>query len=193
VEAEEGYEVLGATEGPESDSSWKASGARVLVVVALVGAVAGAFGMRAWDTRPLTAPPAAPVIDVRVSLGAHVGGLIATDHGKAVVAVDAVALNAGSQDLVLVDVLVVGPGAAFLPEVAGGPSTALPIDLPRGEFVNVRFGLSSDCAVVVRPLPTVTLVVRDPANVEHQVVTRIPDLDAVWGETLDPAVCSGRP
>ena len=184
-------EILEGEDGPEREPLWWASGARVLLVVALVGAAAGALGMRAWDTRPTASQPPAPVIDVRVSLGARAGGLIGTDQGKAVVAVDSVVLNAGSQDLVLVGVKVVGPGAAFLPDVAGGPSTALPIALPRGQFVDIRFGLSSDCSVAVRPLPTVTLVVRDPANVEHQIVTRIPDLDAVWGQSLDPSACSG--
>jgi len=183
-------EILGGEDGPERDPLWRASGARVLIVAALVGAAVGAFGMRAWDARPPAAQPPAQVIDVRVSLGAHVGGLIATERRKALLAVDTVVLNAGSDDLVLVDVKVVGPGAAFLPDVAGGPSTGLPIALPRGQFVAVRFGLTSDCTVVVRPLPTVTLVVRDPANVEHQVVTRIPDLDAVWGQSLDPSACS---
>ena len=86
-------------------------------------------------------------------------------------------------------VKVAGPGAGFLPEVAGGPSTSLPVALPRGQFVNVRFGLSSDCAVAIRPLPTVTLVVRDPTGGEHDVTTNIPDLDAIWGQSLDPEAC----
>ena len=157
---------------------------RRLVWVALagatvLGALMGAAGTHAWDTRPRPAPP--PVIDVRASLGPYGAGLDNPQDGRAVVALTVVLLDAGTGPLTLTKIRVGGPGAGFIADPPGGPSTGLPAALRLGQFTDVRFGMTSDCSVAVRPEPRITLLLRDTNGRVHQQVTRIPDLDSIWG------------
>ena len=71
----------------------------------------------------------------------------------------------------------------------GRPSPDLPLRLAPGQPFDVRFGLSSDCSVAVRPLPRVTLVILDAHDHRQDVPVTIPDLDAIWGQTLLPDAC----
>jgi len=191
-------EVLSVgSDGPRRAGALRGRGA--LAAAAAVGVLLGASGMRAWDARQSPSPPASasPVtsaapssgIDLRVSLGARTGGLDGVRQDRVILAVDVVVLNAGGAPLTLTAISVQGPGAGFVADPPGGPQTGLPVALPPGQFVDVRFGVSSDCRVAVRPLPRIGLVVRDAAGVTRQVVTRIPDLDVLWGQTLAPQEC----
>lgn len=175
-------------------AAWREHGRVVglLLAAGVTGALVGGSSVRAWDHQhpPGPAPSAArPVVDLRVSLGARTGGLDGVERGRAIVALTTVILNAGSEPLTLTGVEVNGPGAGFMASPPGGPSTGLPRELPLGQFVDLRFGLASDCSVAVRPLPQVSMTVRDPAGRSHDVAVRIPDLDTLWGETLAPGAC----
>jgi hypothetical protein len=174
-------------------ASWRGRGrvGGLLLVAGVTGALVGGSSLRAWDNQhpPGPTPAARPAIDLRVSLGARTGGLDGVEDGRAIVALTTVILNAGSEPLTLTGVEVNGPGAGFVASPPGGPSTGLPRELPPGQFVDVRFGLASDCSVAVRPLPHVSMIVRDPAGGSHDVAVRIPDLDTIWGESLAPGAC----
>jgi hypothetical protein len=158
-----------------------------MVAAAVLGGGLAAAGTHAWDTR--ARPAASARIDVRVSLGAGGAGLDQVQDGRAVVALDVVLFNAGRSRLSLTQIRVEGPGAGFVASPPGGPSTYLPADLPPGEFTHVRFGLSSDCSVGLRPEPRVTLLLRGSNGHVSQEVAAIPDLASIWGLTLTPDAC----
>lgn len=162
-----------------------------LICLALVaGLVAGALSMRSWDDHRhrLMADRA---LDVRVSLGAS-GGVTEADSRRVVLAVSLVLLNAGRRPVVLVGFEVTGPGAGLITSPAGGPSTDVPQTLDPGRPMTNRIGLTSDCSVAVRPLPTVVILLRDA---DGRLVRRkvwIPDLDSLWGQTLLSNACPER-
>lgn len=124
-----------------------------------------------------------------VRQGTHGGGLNEVQHGRAVVALTVVFLNAGTLPLTLTQIRVEGPGAGFVADPPGGPSTYLPAALRPGEFTDVRFGLTSDCSVAVRPEPRITLLLHEANGRVHEEAARIPDLDSIWGQTLAPDAC----
>jgi hypothetical protein len=65
-----------------------------------------------------------------------------------------------------------------------------PLHLPPGEPMQLPFTLSSDCAVKVRPVPRITLVIApDDGSAGQAVDVTIPDLGSLWGRTLDPSLC----
>ena len=179
--------------GGDDDAQWRRrwAGSRIWVaalIVALGGALVGVVATRAWDSaHPSKAAP--PGWGVQVSLGAYVGGLNGVDKGVATVVVSSVMLNTGLEPVTLVAIKIVGPGAGFVANPAGGPNTGLPVLLPPGQFVDVRFGMSSSCSVAVRPVPTVMLVTVDRSGRRHEVIPKIPDLDRLWGASLAPGVC----
>jgi hypothetical protein len=160
----------------------------LLVLVGLAGLLAGVVAGRVWTARqPSTS--SAREVSVEVSLAADVGGLLTTHDGLAIVEVSTVMQNTGSGSLSLVAIKVTGPGAGDVADPALAQVTTLPVRLPPGQFVHVHFALTSDCAVVVRPAPRIVLVVRDASDQTHEVATRIPDLDSVWGQSLLPEAC----
>jgi hypothetical protein len=159
-----------------------------LVFVGLSGVLVGIVAARAW-TAHQPAPRSAPVVNVQVSLAADVGGLLTTQNGMAVVEVSTVMLNTGSEPLSLVAIKATGPGAAVVADPALAQLTPLPVRLPPGQFAYVHFAITSNCSVAVRPVPRVTLVVRDVRGHTLQLDTRIPDLDSVWGQSLDAQAC----
>ena len=69
----------------------------------------------------------------------------------------------------------------------------LPLILPVAETTEVPLTLTSDCAVLVRPLPAITLIVRGASGAPRVVGVRIPDLDRLWGFTLNDSVCPPAP
>jgi hypothetical protein len=160
----------------------------VVFAVGLVGAAVGALGMR-LATHPPVRAAAAPSTDLRVSLGAGAGGPPTVLQGRAVVEVPLVLTNAASTTVSLASIRVSGPGAALTTDPMGRPSPDLPLRLAPGQSFDVRFGLSSDCSVAVRPLPRVTLVILDAHDRTQDVPVAIPDLDGIWGQTLLPGAC----
>ncbi len=127
--------------------------------------------------------------DLRVSLGAGAGGPPTVVQGRAVVEVPLVLTNEASTTVSLASIRVSGPGAALSTDPTGRPSPDLPLRLAPGQSFDIRFGLSSDCSVSVRPLPLVTLVVLDAHDQTQDVPVAIPDLDGIWGQTLLPGAC----
>ena len=173
--------------GASTDRTW------VLAAALLAGALLGAAAMHYLDSRP-AAPVArasggvAGVADVRVSLGAYAGDL-STVAGDPVVSVPLVITNLGSAPLTLEAIAVSGPGASLVPDPGGRPVQVLPITLVLGRPVDTRIAIRSDCAVTVRPPPTVILVVKDSRSQVRQVDVVIPDLDTIWGQTLVGPAC----
>lgn len=160
----------------------------VAFAVGLVGAGVGALGVQLATHPPVrTAAPSST--DIRVSLGAGAGGPPTVVQGRAVVEVPLVLTNEAGATVSLASIRVSGPGAALTADPLGRPSPDLPLRLAPGQPFDVRFGLSSDCSVAVRPLPQVTLVILDAQDHTHDVAVTIPDLDALWGQTLLPGVC----
>jgi hypothetical protein len=129
-------------------------------------------------------------VDLRVSLGAGPSGLTSSDHGLAVVGVPVVVTNAGTAPLTLTGIRVTGPGAGYLDGPSGGAGANLPRPLTPGQEVDIRFGMTSDCRVKLRPEPAVTFVVRDEGQRVHELLVHIPDLPAIWGQTLYGDACS---
>ena len=70
----------------------------------------------------------------------------------------------------------------------------LPMVVPPGEERDLPLALTSDCDVLVRPLPAATLVVRGPDGAVRDQAAGVPDLDRLWGRrwTAGPAP-TGRP
>jgi hypothetical protein len=157
-----------------------------VVAAGLIGVVVGVLGAH-HATQPAQSQSAAP--DIRVSLGAGAGAPPAMERGLAVVEVPLVLTNQASSTVRLASIRVSGPGAALTADPMGRPSPDLPLRLAPGQSFDVRFGLSSDCSVAVRPLPQVTLVVLDARSQPHDIAVTIPDLDAIWGQTLLPGAC----
>jgi hypothetical protein len=50
--------------------------------------------------------------------------------------------------------------------------------------------MTSDCRVELRPEPAVTFLVRDEQQVTHALSVHIPDLQAIWGQTLYADACT---
>ncbi len=155
-----------------------------------LGLLLGDARLPAGDPGQPVAPAPAP--PVRVALGAY-----AADAGDEVVAgprtvsvpVPAVVVNETSGPLVVRYLQVSGPGARLAP-YDFGMTVTFPLHLPPGEAVAMPFGLASDCAVRIRPLPRITVVVgRDDGSADRPVDVLIPDLGALWGRTLDPSLC----
>jgi hypothetical protein len=138
------------------------------------------------------APAAAPGPPVRVSFGAYgrpdLDPVSAVD-GKIAVSVPAVVVNETSAPLVVRALRVSGPGAG-LGENTGYMFLDFPLHLPPGEPMQLPFTLTSDCAVAVRPVPRIALVVApDDGSAARAVDVTIPDLGSLWGRTLDPSLC----
>jgi hypothetical protein len=189
----EGPEILSSplpVDDPRRTDCYRAGARRrcwaTVVASALIGVVVGALGAH-HATRPAQSQSSAP--DIRVSLGAGAGGPPTVVHGRAVVEVPLVLTNEASSTVRLASIRVSGPGAALAADPTGRPSPDLPLRLAPAQSFDVRFGLSSDCSVAVRPLPQVTLVVLDAQGQPHDIAVTIPDLDAIWGQTLLPGAC----
>jgi hypothetical protein len=162
----------------------------VSVAAGLVGVFIGAAGMHAIDRKPMAiSQGATSKIDIDVSLGLNAGGLVGAP-GQPVVILPLVFVNAASQEVTLTSLRVEGPGAALVPDPSGEPVPTLPLRLPPGQFVDYRVGLSSDCSVIVRPLPQLILVVASPGHETQTVPVQVPDLATIWGQTLLPPACN---
>ena len=164
-----------------------------LVEVAMVTALVVGLGVHAWDGRTITSTGHAPrpqPLPVRFSLAAQTGALSAPVEGNPVVSLTVVVSNDGSSPLTVLGVDVSGPGAGLVSSPPGGPSLDLPQSVDPGRETTIRFGMSSDCSVAVRPAPTVTFTIAPRGSSPRKVVADIPDLDSVWGLTLQPGVCA---
>jgi len=164
----------------------------VAVVAAGVGGVIGGLVAHAWDGRrsPISAPaPAAESSDLRFSLAYQTGGLASPSGSKPVLSLTLVVSNDGALPATVSEIRVSRPGAAYVTSPAGGPPTDLPQAIGPNRSVRLRFGISSDCAVPIRPLPQVIFIVHDAAAGTHTVAADIPDLDALWGMTLLAPAC----
>ena len=164
----------------------------VAALAAGVGGVLGGLVAHAWDERnsPVSAPaPAAERSDLRFSLAYQTGGVESPSGGKPVLSLTLVVSNDGALPATVSEIRVSGPGAAYVTSPAGGPPTDLPQAIGPNRSVRLRFGISSDCAVPIRPLPQVIFIVHDAAAGTHTVAADIPDLDALWGMTLLAPAC----
>ncbi len=139
------------------------------------------------------APQAPAGQQLRVAFGALPSNVEAQlDHGLAVVDLFAVVANDGPAPLTLEAVHLTGPGAAI---VDPGPRWAplqLPLLVPPGEERDLPLALTSDCAVAVRPVPSLTFVVRGPDGAVREQPARVPDLARLWGQTLDQGLCQDQ-
>jgi hypothetical protein len=189
----------GAPVPPSGASSSGWSPLAVRLAWAAAGLAVGVLVGHAWlpAVSPDPAPPAAsasvpaPGPPVRVSFGAYGPPdveRVASAGGKVVVSVPAVVVNETSAPLVVRALQVSGPGAGLGEDTKLFPDT--PLRLPPGEPRHLPFTLTSDCAVAVRPSPRLTLVVApDDGSPGRPVDVTIPDLDSLWGRTLDPSLC----
>jgi hypothetical protein len=169
--------------------AWAAAGLAVGVLLGRAWLPAGAP-----EPRPTAAPApvAAPTPPVRVSLGAYGPPDVqplSVVRGKIDVSVPAVVVNETSAPLVVRALRVSGPGAG-LGENTGYMFLNFPLHLPPGEPMQLPFTLTSDCAVAVRPVPRITLVVApDDGSAGLAVDVTIPDLGSLWGRTLATGLC----
>jgi|1186.fasta_scaffold65873_2 hypothetical protein len=169
--------------------AWAAAG---LAVGVLLGHVWLPAGMPEPRSTAAPAPVSAPTPPVRVSFGAYAPPEVeplSVSGGKVDVLVPAVVVNETSAPLVVRALRVSGPGAG-LGETTGYMFLDFPLHLPPGEPMQLPFTLTSDCAVAVRPVPRITLVVApDDGSAGSPVDVTIPDLGSLWGRTLAPALC----
>ncbi len=164
-----------------------------LVEVALVTALVVGLAVHAWDGRMMTStghPPRPQPLPVRFSLAAQTGALSAPVDGNPVVSLTVVVSNDGSSPVTVLGVDVSGPGAGPVASPPGGPALDLPQTVDPGRETTIRFGMLSDCSVSIRPPPTVTFTIASQGSSARVVVADIPDLDSVWGLTLQPGVCA---
>jgi hypothetical protein len=183
---------------PTSPSSRRPLASRLAWAAAglAVGVLLGHAWFPAGTPEPAPAaaplPAAAPVPPVRVSFGAYGPpdvDPVASADGKIAVSVPAVVVNETSAPLLVRAIRVSGPGAA-LAEDTRYMFLDFPLHLPPGEPMQLPFTLSSDCAVKVRPVPRITLVIApDDGSAGQAVDVTIPDLGSLWGRTLDPSLC----
>jgi hypothetical protein len=163
-------------------------------VAATLGVLLGGVAVHLWDAhrdRGSLPTTSSPTVDLRFSLGARTGDLLASHGGAAAIAVVSVVVsNDGRVPVTVTGIEVNGPGSGFVASPAGGPSTGLPQVIDAGASTKIRFGMSSTCALAVRPVPAVIFLVRDPTGRSHAVRATIPDLDTVWGQTLLPPACA---
>jgi hypothetical protein len=164
------------------------------------GLVAGVLVGHAWQGPaaapevPAPAPAVAAGPELRMSMSAFGSGVEpALKDGKAVIRLLTVVTNDGTEPLTLLGVRVEGPGAALGPSPEAHARLTLPLILPVAETTEVPLTLTSDCAVPVRPLPAITLIVRGASGAPRVVGVRIPDLDRLWGFTLNDSVCPPAP
>ncbi len=163
-----------------------------LLEVAMASALVAGLVVHSWDgwQASFAGPERTsqrPVL--RFSLGAQTGGLDAAEAGRAIVTLSVVVSNDGTTPVTVRGIEVSGPGAGFVASPPGGPSTDLPRTVAAGRSAKIRFGMSSDCAVLVRPLPTVTFLVQEGTAAAQPVAATIPDLDSIWGMSLLPPAC----
>ena len=158
-----------------------------------VGLLLGHAWLPAGSPEPVPAPAAPPV---RVALGASASGTTYPLQrvGRYVrVPVPSVVVNETAAPLVVRELQVSGPGAGLTAQEFD-MFLGLPLHLPPGEAIQLPFTLTSDCAVAVRPVPRITLVVApDDGSAGRPVDVRIPDLESLWGRSLDPSLCLDRP
>jgi len=163
-----------------------------LLDVAMVSALVAGLVVHAWDGWKASSAAAERTSQhpsLRFSLGAQTGGLDAAEAGSAVVTLSVVVSNDGTTPVTVRGIEVSGPGAGFVASPPGGPDTDLPRTVAAGQSAKIRFGMSSDCSVLVRPLPTVTFLVQVGGAAAHPVAATIPDLDSIWGMSLLPPSC----
>ena len=170
--------------------AWATSGLAVGVLLGHAWLPAGAPEAAPAGAAPSPAVAQAP--PVRVSFGAYgPPGIdpVSVTGGKIAVSVPAVVVNETSAPLVVRSMRVSGPGAG-LGENSRYMFLDFPLHLPPGEPMQLPFTLTSDCAVAVRPVPRITLVVApDDGGPGRPVDVTIPDLGSLWGRTLDPSLC----
>jgi hypothetical protein len=162
-------------------------------MAAALGVVSGGAAVRLWDAHRDrgSATTLSPTVDLRFSLGAQTGDVEVSHGGPAAIAVLSVVVsNEGRVPVTVTGIEVNGPGSGFVASPPGGPSTGLPQVIDTGNSTKIRFGMSSTCAISVRPLPAVSFVVRDATGRSRAVPARIPDLETVWGQTLLPPACA---
>jgi hypothetical protein len=158
-----------------------------------VGLLLGHAGLPSGSPEPATAPALPPPQQqVRVSLGAYASGTTFPLQrvGRYVrVPVPSVVVNETAAPLVVRELQVSGPGAGLTAQEFD-MFLGLPLHLPPGEAVQLPFTLTSACDVTVRPVPRITLVVGpDDGSAGRPVDVRIPDLESLWGRSLDPSLC----
>jgi hypothetical protein len=164
--------------------AWAAGGLAVGLLLGHAWLPAGA--PEAAAPGPATA---APVLLAFGASGPSAVDQVARIGHEVTVPVPAVVINQTSAPLVVRALLVSGPGAG-LGSGFGMQQVVFPLRLPPGEAIPMPFRLTSDCSVAVRPLPRITLVVGpDDGSAGRPVEVRIPDLDSLWGRTLDPSLC----
>ena len=130
---------------------------------------------------------------LRVAFGALPSGVEAQlDHGLAVVDLFAVVVNDGPAPLTLQAVHISGPGAAIVDPYPRWAPLQLPLVVPAGQERDLPLALTSDCAVAVRPMPSLTFVVRGPDGAVREQPARVPDLARLWGQTLDQGPCQDQ-
>jgi hypothetical protein len=170
--------------------AWAAAGLAVGVLIGHAWLPAVSPDPAPPDAAP--APAAAPGPPVRVSFGAYAAtGVepVSVAGGKIEVSVPAVVVNETAGPLVVRSMSVSGPGAG-LGENNQYMFLDFPLHLPPGEPMQLPFTLTSDCAVAVRPVPRITLVVApDDGSSGRPVDVTIPDLGSLWGRTLDRSLC----
>jgi hypothetical protein len=167
-----------------------------LLQVALVAALATGLIVHAWDGRTMRSvsqAPRAQPLSVRFSLAAQTGRLSSPIAGRPVVTLTLIVSNHSSIPVKVLGVDVSGPGAGLVASSPGGPPLDLPQSVDPGEETTIRFGMSSDCSVAIRPPPTVTFTVQPLSSSPREVVADIPGLDSIWGLTLLPGVCPAGP
>jgi hypothetical protein len=172
--------------------AWAAAGLAVGVLIGHAWLPAGTPDPSPASASPAAPAPAASGPPVRVSFGAYgPPGIdpVSVAGGKISVSVPAVVVNETSGPLVVRSMSVSGPGAG-LGENNQYMFLDFPLHLPPGEPMQLPFTLTSDCAVAVRPVPRITLVVApDDGSAGRPVDVTIPDLGSLWGRTLDHSLC----
>lgn len=165
------------------------------VVWLVAGLVVGGAVVHAFDlSQRQPSLPSSATQPVRVALGAFLAHQDLTPvgpRGTTKVIVPAVVTNEGPTPITIRSVQAVGPGAGLTLSIDGIQPSTFPMTVQAGQTKDLAFGLTSNCAVAVRPVPRVVLSVAGQDGALRQVDAVIPDLDRLWGQMLQPDVCRG--
>ncbi|HYY11223.1 MAG TPA: hypothetical protein VE781_09800 [Kineosporiaceae bacterium] len=165
-------------------AAWAAAG---LVVGLLVGHV----WVPAGAPEP-TAPPAPAGPPVRMVLGAYTDFRTPAERTRnhVTLPVPAVVVNETAAPLWVREVRVAGPGAALGNSEGVTLAVTFPLRLPPREEVLLPFTLDVDCAVRIRPVPRITLVLADTEQgAGRPLDVTVPDLLSLWSRSRDFGGC----
>ncbi len=126
---------------------------------------------------------------VRVAIGESGARLLNRRLGtRRVIQLSTLAVNEGSSSLTVRGVRVEGDGAG-LTRTFRGEASIYPFTLEPGQASNMPLAVTSDCDIVGRAVPRVTVDVTAEDGTRRSVEVRIPGLEELWRRSTTTDAC----